>query len=138
VLCGPEKWRDKMNHTEIKRKIAAVLAEKFLKDLENSAEIDQQFLNTARPVITKLFTELPEDRQALLMYLLKQSALEQLKTSRLNPEVFADGILPTKGPINLKGLEKIKKQVHYIHGVVASTLLSSYGGLGEQRVSVEG
>jgi hypothetical protein len=127
-----------MTNNEIKKKIAAVLAEKFLKDLESSAEIDKQFLNTARPVITKLFTELPEDRQALLMYLLKQSALEQLKSTNFNPQVFADGPHLTKGPINLKGLEKIRKQVHYIHGVVASTLLSSYGGLGEQRVAVEG
>ena len=127
-----------MNSNDIKTKIAAVLAEKFLKDLENVAKIDQQFLDTARPVITKLFTELPEDRQALLMYLLKKSALEQLKNTKLNPNVFSEGALPTNDPINPKGLEKIKKQVHYIHGVVASTLLSSYGGLGEQRVAVEG
>lgn len=127
-----------MKMSDIKKKIAAVLAEKFLKDLESSADIDRQFLDTARPVITKLFTELPEDRQALLMYLLKQSALEQLKTTSLNPALFTDGPPNPTGPINLKGLEKIRKQVHYIHGVVASTLLSSYGGLGEQRIAVEG
>jgi hypothetical protein len=128
-----------MKEADIKRKIAAVLAEKFLKDLESSADIDQQFFETARPVITKLFAELPEDRQALLMYLLKESALEQLKTTSLNPETFATSSLPrTKGPINLKGLEKVRKQVHYIHGVVANTLLSSYGGLSEQRIAVEG
>lgn len=127
-----------MTHGDIQRKIAAVLAEKFLRDLENSTDIDQRFLDTARPVITKLFMELPEERQALLMYLLKQSALEQIKTTSLTPEIFSGGPPRAKGPINLKGLEKIRKQVHYIHGVVASTLLSSYGGLGEQRVAVEG
>ena len=127
-----------MNSSDIKKKIASVLAEKFLKDLENSVEIDQQFVDTARPVITKLFTELPEDRQALLMYLLKQSAVEQIQKTDFTPQAFAAGPLPSKGPINLKGLEKIRRQVHYIHGVVASTLLSSYGGLGEQRVCIEG
>jgi hypothetical protein len=127
-----------MNSTDIKRKIATVLAEKFLRDLESSAEIDQRFLDTARPVITKLFLELPEERQALLMYLLRQSALEQIKQTDFDPEAFIDSPPPTKGPINLKGLEKIRKQVHYIHGVVANTLLSSYGGLGEQRIAVEG
>ena len=127
-----------MNSTDIKTKIASVLAEKFLKDLEISADIDQQFLKTARPVITKLFRELPEERQALLMYLLKQSALEQLKQTAFNPETFIDSPPAARGPINLKGLEKIRRQVHYIHGVVASTLLTSYGGLGEERLAVEG
>lgn len=127
-----------MKSTDIKTKIAAVLAEKFLKDLETSADIDQRFLNTARPVITKLFRELPEERQALLMYLLKQSALEQLKQTDFNPETLIGSPPKTKGPINLRGLEKIRRQVHYIHGVVASTLLTSYGGLGEERLAIEG
>ena len=63
-----------MNPYEIKTKIARVLAEKFLTDLEGSTRVDEAFIETARPVITKLFSELPEERQALLMYLLKQSA----------------------------------------------------------------
>jgi hypothetical protein len=126
-----------MNPSEIKMKIAKVLAEKFLNDLENTTEVDDQFIETARPVIVKLFTELPEDRQALLMYLLKQSAAEQ----RHNPPFDTDKLAAfTMAPsdVNALGLEKIKRQVHYIHGVVANTLLSSYGGLGEQRVAVEG
>ncbi len=127
-----------MKSTDIKKKIASVLAEKFLRDLESSACIDQRFLDTARPVIIKLFLELPEERQALLMYLLKQSALEQIRQTDFNPETLIDAPRPNRGPINLRGLEKIRKQVHYIHGIVASTLLSSYGGLGEEPLAVEG
>jgi hypothetical protein len=126
-----------MNPSEIKTKIARVLAEKFLSDLEATTEVDSRFIDTARPVITKLFSELPEERQALLMYLLKQSAVEQ----RNNPPFDTDKLASfTMSPsdVNIHGLEKIKRQVHYIHGVVANTLLSSYGGLGEQKIAVEG
>ncbi len=126
-----------MNTTEIKMKVAKVLAEKFLNDLKTSHEVETDFIESARPVITKLFTELSEDRQALLMYLLKQSAEEHHN----NPPFDADKLASlnlSKENVNLQGLEKIKRQVHYIHGVVANTLLSSYGGLGEQRIAVQG
>ena len=126
-----------MDSSEIKTKIARVLAEKFLADLENTTEVDGKFVETARPVITKLFTELPEERQALLMYLLKQSAAEQPNRLPFDTDRLASfSASPAK--VNVRGLEKIKRQVHYIHGVVANTLLSSYGGLGEQKIAVEG
>ena len=126
-----------MNPTEIKTKIARVLAEKFLSDLETTTEVDGKFIATARPVITKLFTELPEDRQALLMYLLKKSATEQRDSQPFDTDKLAT-FTAAPGDVNQQGLEKIKRQVHYIHGVVANTLLSSYGGLGEQKIAVEG
>ncbi len=126
-----------MNPSEIKTKIARVLAEKFLSDLEMTTEVDGKFIETARPVITKLFTELPEDRQALLMYLLKKSAVEQRDNQPFDTDKLA-AFTMVPSDINEQGLEKIKRQVHYIHGVVANTLLSSYGGLGEQKIAVEG
>ena len=126
-----------MDSSEIKTKIARVLAEKFLSDLETTTAVDEKFVDTARPVITKLFSELPEERQALLMYLLKQSAAEQPNQVPFDTErLAAFSISPSS--VNIHGLEKIKRQVHYIHGVVANTLLSSYGGLGEQKIAVEG
>ena len=126
-----------MDSSEIKTKIARVLAEKFLSDLESTTQVDGKFIDTARPVITKLFTELPADRQALMMYLLKQSAAEQPSKVPFDTErLAAFSVSPTD--VNIRGLEKIKRQVHYIHGVVANTLLSSYGGLGEQKIAVEG
>jgi len=126
-----------MNPSEIKTKIARVLAEKFLSDLETSTEVDSRFIETARPVITKLFTELPEDRQALLMYLLKKSAAEPRSGLPFDTDRLASFSM-SPSDVNAQGLEKIKRQVHYIHGVVANTLLSSYGGLGEQKIAVEG
>ena len=126
-----------MDSSEIKTKIARVLAEKFLSDLEHTTEVDGKFINTARPVITKLFTELPAERQALLMYLLKQSAAEQPSEMPFDTEKLA-AFSVSPEDVNVHGLEKIKRQVHYIHGVVANTLLSSYGGLGEQKIAVEG
>lgn len=126
-----------MNPSEIKTKIARVLAEKFLSDLENTIEVDGKFIDTARPVITKLFTELPEERQALLMYLLKKSAVEQRDNQPFDTDKLASFTM-SPADVNVQGLEKIKRQVHYIHGVVANTLLSSYGGLGEQKIAVEG
>lgn len=125
-----------MNKSEIKMKIAKVLAEKFLSDLESTTTVADNFVDTARPVITKLFTELPEDRQALLMYLLKQSASEPDNMPFNTEKLASFSIAPSD--VNILGLEKIKRQVHYIHGVVANTLLSSYGGLGEQKIAVEG
>jgi hypothetical protein len=124
--------------SSMKERIAVVLAEKFLKDLENSGNMDSGLVKAARPAVIRLFKDLPEDRQALLMYLLKRTVEERNDDEAFSVEqIAAEGALAVDD-IDIKSLEKVKQEVQYIHGVVASTLLVSYGGLGEERIAVEG
>ena len=128
-----------MNPSSMKKKVALVLAEKFLRDLEETTSIGRSFIDAARPAVTRLFKELTEDRQALLMYLLMQTATKHKPDdAAFDIEKLAtEGSLALKN-IDIKSLEKMKQQVQYIHGVVASTMLVSYGGLGERKIAVEG
>jgi len=123
--------------SKIKDKIASVLAEKILSELETSSKAGKKILNTARPAIVKLFAELPENRQALLMYFLKQSVKKQKASGEFDIAKLALNVSSLEN-VNLEMLNKMKKQIQYIHGIVASSLLVSYGGLGENRISIEG
>ncbi len=128
-----------MKSSTVKEKIAVVLAEKFLKDLESSSGIGSKLVTAARPAVTRLFKDLPEDRQALLMYLLKRTVKERKSEDEefSVEQIAAEGALDLDN-IDIRSLEKVKQEVRYIQGVVASTLLVSYGGLGEERIAVEG
>lgn len=128
-----------MKSSTVKEKIAVVLAEKFLKDLESTSGVGSKLVNAARPAVTRLFKDLPEDRQALLMYLLKRTVKErQSDDEEFNVEQIATEGADVLKNVDLKSLEKVKQEVQYIQGVVASTLLVSYGGLGEEKIAVEG
>ena len=127
-----------MKPMTIKEKIATILTEKLLKDLADTPSVGKRFIADSRPAITRLFQELSEERQALLMYLMRQTA----KTHKQDRSFDIDSITQ-RGPLALenidqKRLEKMRREVQYVHGVVASTVLVSYGGLSEQRVAVEG
>lgn len=127
-----------MKPLELKSKVAEVLAEKFLRELEQLTSVGREFVDTIRPAVSRLFEELPEEKQVLLMYFLKQSASETGDTSGIDiKRLILEKQIPTE-TVNLEGFERVRKQVQYIHGVVASTLLVSYGGLGDERIAVEG
>ena len=128
-----------MKPLEMKKKVAEVLAEKFLKELDKIAPMGDELVEVIRPPILKLFNELPEDKQVLLMYFLKQTAADPTKGNGLLDikKLIANKQLP-KGSVDPESLEKVKKQVQYIHGVVASSVLVSYGGLSDEHIAVEG
>ena len=127
-----------MKSLSIKEKIATILAEKLLRDLADSPSVGEKLINNSRSAITRLFAELSEERQALLLYLLRQTAVTDDDAPPFDIEA-----LTREGPLALeevdtKRLEKTRREVQYVRGVVASSVLVSYGGLSEQRVAVEG
>lgn len=126
-----------MRESELKSKVAEVLAEKFLRELERNTPVQRGFLKGIRPAIFKLFKELPEDKQALLMYFVKTEARET-RDGLVNLKWIDDVTPVPPATVNPQSLERVKKQIQYVHGVVASTMLISYGGLGETQVAIEG
>ena len=127
-----------MKSLSIKEKIATVLTEKLLRDLREMPSFGKGVVNHTRSAITRLFTELSVERQAMLMYLLRQTASRDNARPSLDLETLTqDGPLTIKN-IDTKRLEKMRREVQYVHGVVASTVLVAYGGLGEHKVAVEG
>ena len=128
-----------MKPLEMKKKVAEVLAEKFLRELNKIAPMGDELVEVIRPPILKLFNELSEDKQVLLMYFLRQTAADPAKGNGLLDikKLISDKQLP-QGSVDPESLEKVKKQVQYIHGVVASSVLVSYGGLSDEHIAVEG
>jgi hypothetical protein len=122
----------------MKIKVAEVLAEKLLKDMGQSAPLEKSFVEAVRPTIIRLFQELPEDKQALMMYFLKRNASDSTGRDLLDIKRLISDQPIFPATVDIEHLEKVKKQIQYIHGVVASTLLVSYGGLSEETIAVEG
>ncbi len=137
-MLKTERQETTMKPVELKTKVAEVLAEKFLKELKRLTPVEHEFINAIRPAVLNLFTKLPEEKQALLIYFLRHRLSEPSHGSLLDiKRLISESDISIEG-VNLESFEKVKKQVQYIHGVVASTVLVAYGGLGEEHIAVEG
>lgn len=124
---------------ELKKKIAALRINGFLGELRRTTQVSNRFLDTARPIVEKLFDEMPENRQAEILESFWQTALCEFETDILfeNLPSFATTDFSLKELVYLKALENMKRQIQHVHAEMACIQIITYGGLGG-RIVVEG
>lgn len=123
---------------KILQKKKPIVVEEFIDELEQTTRVSKRFIEAARPILERLYSGVPADRRSEVLETFRQTMNRQAETeaSVARALVLADKM--GNQQINVaKKLEQMKKRMQNRHAEVASILIRSCGGFGDQQPAFE-
>lgn len=122
----------------LERNKQTLIVEDFLQELEKTTRVSRRFIEAARPILERLYSGVPEERRSEVLETFRQTMNRQAETeaSVARALVLADQM--GNSQINVaKKLAQMKKRMQNRHAEVASILIRSCGGFGDQQPTFE-